>query len=66
MYVFIIQTDKNGQKVTASFAYESYREAETKFYTELAYDEDGRKGCVVMIIDGMGRVLKQDSWASAE
>ena len=66
MYVFIIQTDKNGQKVTASFAYESYREAEKKFYTEMAYDADGRKGCVVMIIDGMGRVLKQDSWASAE
>ena len=66
MYVFIIQTTKDNKKVTASFAYDSYREAEKKFYTEMAYDADGRKGCVVMIIDDSGRVLKQDSWASAE
>ena len=66
MYVFIIQTTKDNKKVTASFAYDSYREAEKKFFTEMAYDADGRKGCVVMIIDDSGRVRKQDSWASAE
>ena len=65
-YVFIIQTTSLQEKVTASFSYENYRDAEKKFYSEMAYDADGRKGCVVMIIDDSGRVLKQDSWASAE
>ena len=61
-YVFIIQTTSLEEKVTASFSYHSYRLAEKKFYTEMAYDADGRKGCVVMIIDDSGRVLKQDRW----
>lgn len=65
-YVFIIQTTSLQEKVTASFSYENYRDAEKKFYSEMAYDADGRKGCVVMIIDDSGRVRKQDSWASAE
>ena len=65
-FVFIIQTTSLQEKVTASFGYESYREAEKKFYSEMAYDADGRKGCVVMIIDESGRVRKQDSWASGE
>ena len=61
-YVFIIQTTSLQEKVTASFSYENYRDAEKKFYSEMAYDADGRKGCVVMIIDDSGRVLKQDRW----
>ena len=65
-YVFVIQTTSLQEKVTASFAYETYRNAEKKFFEELAYDLDGRKGCVVMIINDNGIVLKQDSWASAE
>lgn len=65
-YVFIIQTNSQGEKVTASFAYDSFRGAEKKFFEELAYDADGRKGCLVMIIDDSGRIRKQDSWMSAE
>lgn len=67
MYVFIIQTTSLGEKVTASFSYATYREAEKKFFEELAYDADGRKGCVVIIIDASGQVVKKDSWfAGAE
>mgnify|MGYP006958161885 CR=1 FL=1 len=66
MYVFIIQTTKDGKKVTASFAYDSYREAEKKFFTEMAYDADGRKGCIVMIIDDNGLIRKQDRWFAVE
>lgn len=61
-YVFIIQTTSLGEKVTASFAYESYRDAEKKFHTEMAYDADGRKGCVVVIFDDNGVVRKHDKW----
>ena len=43
-------------------ANDSYTQARSKFFTELAYDLAGRKACSCTILNQGGAIVKQDSW----
>lgn len=65
-FVLIITKEANDEFTQAVFPYSSFKQARSKFFTELAYDLTGRKACSCTILNQGGAIVKQDSWDDSE
>lgn len=65
-FVLIITKEANDEFTQVVFRYDTYKQARSKFFTELAYDLAGRKACSCTILNQGGSIIKQDAWDDSE